>query len=107
MVVTTISLASCSPAPDEPRAGTDETPAPQYEITGARIPMPDGVQLAADLYWPAGADRSAKYPVLLEYLPYRKERVARSQLCRCIPTSWITATSSLASTSAAPATARA
>ncbi len=71
--VVLLSAVACSPAPDEPRTGTDETPAPRYEITEVRIPMPDGVELAADLHWPAGADRSAKYPVLLEYLPYRKD----------------------------------
>ncbi len=46
---------------------------PRYDITEGRIPMPDGVTLAADFYWPPGADRSARYPVLLEYLPYRKD----------------------------------
>ncbi len=35
--------------------------------------MPDGVRLAADLYMPAGAGRSERFPVLLEYLPYRKD----------------------------------
>jgi putative CocE/NonD family hydrolase len=47
-----------------------------YEITEASIPMPDGVTLAADLYWPPDADpadESRRYPVLLEYLPYRKD----------------------------------
>jgi predicted acyl esterase len=42
-------------------------PAPDSDITisEARIPMPDGVRLAADVYWPAGADKTAQYPVLL------------------------------------------
>jgi putative CocE/NonD family hydrolase len=47
-----------------------------YDITEASIPMPYGVTLAADLYWPSGADpadASRRYPVLLEYLPYRKD----------------------------------
>jgi len=35
------------------------------------IPMGDGVTLAADLYIPEGV--SEKLPVLLEYLPYRKD----------------------------------
>ncbi|MCH9695294.1 MAG: CocE/NonD family hydrolase [Gammaproteobacteria bacterium] len=43
------------------------------EIDEVWIKMPDGVRLAADLYWPAGADRNERYPVLLEYLPYRKD----------------------------------
>ena len=38
----------------------------------AWIPMPDGVRLAADLYMPSGGAAEAKFPVLLEYLPYRK-----------------------------------
>jgi uncharacterized protein len=36
------------------------------------IPMPDGVRLAADLYRPHGAATETRFPVLLEYLPYRK-----------------------------------
>lgn len=43
------------------------------EIREVRIPMPDGVQLAADLYLPAGARPTDRYPVILEYLPYRKD----------------------------------
>lgn len=42
------------------------------DIREARIPMPDGVELAATLYLPAGADAEA-VPVVLEYLPYRKD----------------------------------
>ena len=34
-----------------------------------RIPMPDGVTLAADLFRP---DAPGRYPVVIEYLPYRK-----------------------------------
>jgi len=37
------------------------------------IPMPDGVRLAADLYLPADAKPGDRFPVLLEYLPYRKD----------------------------------
>ena len=36
------------------------------------IPMPDGVRLAADLFMPSGGGSSERFPVLLEYLPYRK-----------------------------------
>ncbi len=36
------------------------------------IPMPDGVRLAADLWRPKGARAGERFPVLLEYLPYRK-----------------------------------
>lgn len=37
------------------------------------IPMPDGVHLAADLYLPPGFEEHQPYPVILEYLPYRKD----------------------------------
>ena len=37
------------------------------------IPMPDGTKLAADLYMPEKIHKGQKYPVLLEYLPYRKD----------------------------------
>ena len=43
------------------------------EIKEAWIPMPDGVRLAASLFMLADRDQSAKFPVLLEYLPYRKD----------------------------------
>jgi putative CocE/NonD family hydrolase len=51
-----------------------ETSSPDYQIamTEAWIPMPDGVRLAADLYTPSGGRAGEKFPVLLEYLPYRK-----------------------------------
>ena len=42
-------------------------------MTEAWIAMPDGVRLAADLYWPDGAHKNEQFPVLLEYLPYRKD----------------------------------
>jgi putative CocE/NonD family hydrolase len=42
------------------------------------IRMPDGVRLAADLYMPDGAGSDERFPVLLEYLPYRKTE-ARSR----------------------------
>jgi putative CocE/NonD family hydrolase len=38
----------------------------------AWIPMADGVSLAADIYLPQGAEPGARFPVLLEYTPYRK-----------------------------------
>ncbi len=40
--------------------------------------MPDGVRLSADLYQPTGGQAGEKFPVLLEYLPYRKHE-ARSR----------------------------
>ena len=52
----------------------DAPSSPQYgiELQEAWITMPDGVRLAADLYMPDGGDAGEVYPVLLEYLPYRK-----------------------------------
>jgi uncharacterized protein len=41
-------------------------------VRPASIPMPDGVNLAATLYRPDGADQ-VPVPALLEYLPYRKD----------------------------------
>ena len=35
--------------------------------------MSDGIHLAADIYWPAKASTTSKHPILLEYLPYRKD----------------------------------
>jgi putative CocE/NonD family hydrolase len=57
-----------------------EASPPIYEIamSEAVIPLPDGVRLAADIYLPSsgaaaeGAGENERFPVLLEYLPYRK-----------------------------------
>jgi putative CocE/NonD family hydrolase len=48
--------------------------APEYqvEMKEAWIGMPDGVRLAADLYMPVGGEDPETFPVILEYLPYRK-----------------------------------
>jgi predicted acyl esterase len=43
------------------------------EIKEVWIPMPDGVRLAASLFMPADRTATDTYPVLLEYLPYRKD----------------------------------
>lgn len=59
------SLSGCRTAEDEG--------AVEIDITEAWITLPDGIRLAADIYWPADADKNARYPVLLEYLPYRKD----------------------------------
>ncbi len=52
----------------------DPVSAPRYGVTmqEQRIRMTDGVRLAADVYFPEGAAAGARFPVLLEYLPYRK-----------------------------------
>ena len=39
------------------------------------IPMRDGVRLAADLYLPDGGAKAARYPVVMDYIPYRKDEV--------------------------------
>jgi len=43
------------------------------------IPMPDGTRLAADLYSPAEGSANTQLPVLLEYLPYRKDEGRRNR----------------------------
>ncbi len=43
------------------------------EIKEVWIPMPDGIRLAASLFMPTDREDTAKFPVLLEYLPYRKD----------------------------------
>ncbi|MCI0635795.1 MAG: CocE/NonD family hydrolase, partial [Actinobacteria bacterium] len=61
-----LALAAASPAA--------EPSPPRYEV-GVReawIELPDGVRLAADLFVPTGGAAGERYPVLLEYLPYRK-----------------------------------
>lgn len=53
-----------------------ESPSPpQYGVTLKRagIRMPDGVTLAVTLYMPKGALPGARFPALLNYLPYRKD----------------------------------
>ena len=48
---------------------------PEYgvrHVRNVRVPMPDGVTLAADLFLPGAPGR---WPVVLEYLPYRKNDV--------------------------------
>lgn len=48
--------------------------APTFDVAleEAWITMPDGVRLAVDLWRPKGAGSGERFPVLLEYLPYRK-----------------------------------
>src|SRR6187200_3063160 len=60
-------------------AAAAERPATySIRLDEVRIPLPDGVRLAADLYMPAGGAADERHPVLLEYLPYRKTE-ARSR----------------------------
>ena len=43
------------------------------------IPMSDGVTLAADVYLPTAAPAGGKLPVVLEYIPYRKDQADLNQ----------------------------
>jgi putative CocE/NonD family hydrolase len=45
------------------------------QVKNVRIPMRDGVHLAADLYLPAEAAGEGRWPVVMEYTPYRKDDV--------------------------------
>jgi putative CocE/NonD family hydrolase len=45
----------------------------EIALTSDWIPMPDGIRLAVDLYRPTAAKKNERFPVLLEYLPYRKD----------------------------------
>jgi hypothetical protein len=49
------------------------------EVREIWIPMPDGIRLAASLFLPADRETAARFPVLLEYLPYRKDESRNSQ----------------------------
>jgi uncharacterized protein len=68
-----------SAAAEPARVRPVEPSPPRYgiEIREAWIPMPDGVRLAADLYVPTGGRAGERFPVLLEYLPYRKTEARR------------------------------
>ena len=43
------------------------------QIKEVFIPMEDGIKLAADLYLPVTMKKDERLPVILEYLPYRKD----------------------------------
>jgi putative CocE/NonD family hydrolase len=56
-----------------PGTAAQETPAKYgMQLVTDWIRMPDGVRLSADLYRPTGGKAGERFPVLLEYLPYRK-----------------------------------
>jgi putative CocE/NonD family hydrolase len=44
-------------------------------VKNLRIPMRDGIHLAGDLYLPTGQGAGDRWPVVLEYTPYRKDDV--------------------------------
>ncbi len=68
LVLTALLLCGPNHAVQEPLAV-----AGGVQIREAMIPMDDGTLLAADLYMPAGTGEEGPYPVVLEYLPYRKD----------------------------------
>ncbi len=59
-------------------AATERPATYGIEIRPGWIAMPDGVRLSTDVYHPTGGRAGEKFPVLLEYLPYRKQE-ARSR----------------------------
>jgi uncharacterized protein len=70
----TLAPLSWAATPSPGRSRLEEPSPPAYEIamTEAWISLPDGVRLAADVYLPSGGAEGERFPVLLEYLPYRK-----------------------------------
>ena len=52
---------------------TDEIVAGSVQIKEVLIPMKDGIRLASDLYVPVKMKMNERFPVILEYLPYRKD----------------------------------
>jgi putative CocE/NonD family hydrolase len=63
------AASPCQAAADRP---APSAPTYEVELRASWIPMPDGVRLAADLWMPASGRPGERFPVLLEYLPYRK-----------------------------------
>ena len=60
-IVAALALSACTRAKDG-----------AHDVTQAWIEMPDGVRLAVDLFMPVDGG-AGPFPVLLEYLPYRKD----------------------------------
>jgi predicted acyl esterase len=59
--------------PNDILAKTDVIVVGGIQIKEVLIPMKDGVRLAADLYAPVKMKKNERLPVILEYLPYRKD----------------------------------
>jgi len=66
------AIASNSLPPSPPRYGV--------HIVKTHIPMKDGVKLAVTLYMPDGAAARARFPALLEYLPYIARMTTRCRV---------------------------
>ncbi|MFN0180011.1 MAG: CocE/NonD family hydrolase [Gemmatimonadales bacterium] len=71
-VLVAIALTSAASGRAQSRAATAPPRATGVTLEETWIPMPDGVRLSVDLWRPTGAGAAGQYPVLLEYLPYRK-----------------------------------
>jgi putative CocE/NonD family hydrolase len=74
-LVIAAALVGLASASTRSEAAAREEPSPPVYAIGleqAWIPLPDGVRLAADLFVPTGGGAGERFPVLLEYLPYRK-----------------------------------
>ncbi len=71
MSVGAAALAAGGAVP-QPSALPPSPPTFDVVLEEVQIPMSDGVRLAADLWRPKGAGDDRPFPVLLEYLPYRK-----------------------------------
>ncbi len=73
-LLTAVVLFGCvtftGPLQAEPLPASPPTFDVRLEETTIR--MPDGTKLAADIWRPKGKGDTARFPVLLEYLPYRK-----------------------------------
>ncbi|HEU4400854.1 MAG TPA: CocE/NonD family hydrolase [Candidatus Polarisedimenticolia bacterium] len=66
-------LATLLAAPPARAAAAGSPSLYKMKIEHTVIPLHDGVRLAADLFMPDGAKPRAKFPAILEYLPYRKD----------------------------------
>lgn len=67
-----LSLCCAGAALSAPTALPPSPPAFDVVMKEVSIRMPDGVLLAADIWLPKGHGDQGRFPVLLEYLPYRK-----------------------------------
>src|SRR3954462_7397922 len=66
-------LASRSATPTPARAQAASATLYDYHIERGWLRMPDGVRLAVTYWRPRPRTPGERFPVLLEYLPYRKE----------------------------------
>jgi len=74
MVLTLLILAVLSfPTTAHSQSGLADVTHEGIEVKTIWIPLPDGVRLAADMFMPADREATAKHPVLLELIPYRKD----------------------------------